>query len=181
MGEPKAGMEVAGRPLASYPVEVVRAAGLEAVVVAKAGTLLPSLDCAVVRDEDARIHPAAGVLAALRAGAGGSVVALACDMPFVAPDLVELLAGVEARVALPRVGGRLEPLLARYTPEAAPALERAIDDGAPLHEAVAALDPVVLEEEDLTGFGEPRRITFNVNDRDDLATVERLLASAPSE
>ena len=43
MGQPKAGVLLGGRPLIAWPLAAARAAGLEAVVVAKAGSVLPLL------------------------------------------------------------------------------------------------------------------------------------------
>lgn len=177
MGEAKTVSEVAGRPLIAYPIEAVRAAGLEPVVVAKPDTPLPDLAFRVVHDDNTASHPAAGIIAALRAAEGRPVVVLACDMPFVPPELVELLAGLEGGVAIPRVGGRLEPLLARYAPSAIPVLNRAVARGDALRAAVAALDPLIVEEAELTRFGEPAGMTSNVNDRAELADAERLLAA----
>jgi molybdopterin-guanine dinucleotide biosynthesis protein A len=77
---------------------------------------------------------------------------------------------------VPRIGGRLQPLLARYGPAAIPVLQAAVAEDRPLNEAVAALDPLVLEPEELARFGEPETIAFNVNDPDDLATAARLMA-----
>jgi molybdopterin-guanine dinucleotide biosynthesis protein A len=175
MGAPKAGVELAGRPLIAHPIEAVVGAGLEPVVVAKPGSELPRIDCRAISDADRVSHPAAGILAALAAG-GASVVVVACDMPFVPASLLAFLAGLDVPAAVPRISGRLQPLLARYEPSAAPALEEAIERSRPLHEAVAALDPLVLEAGHLARFGDPERIAFNVNDRDDLAVAERLMA-----
>jgi len=180
MGQPKAGVALAGRPLIAYPIEAARSAGLDPVVVAKRESELPPLECPVIRDTDARAHPAAGILAALRAGDGAPVVVLACDTPFVPAELLQLLAGVDAPTAVPMVGGRLQPLLARYGRSATPALQNAIERGEPLHEAIGALDPLVLGSEDLASFGDPDRILFNVNDANDLAAAERLMATAAS-
>ncbi|HKH13427.1 MAG TPA: molybdenum cofactor guanylyltransferase [Solirubrobacterales bacterium] len=180
MGAPKAGVELGGRPLVAYSVETLVAAGLEPVVVAKPQSEIPHVDCPIVLDADPLPHPAAGILAALRAGEGRPAVVVACDMPFVPPALIAALAALDAHAAVPRVRGRMHPLLARYGPSVIPALEAAIEREAPLHEAVAALDPLVLGAGELARFGEPERITFNVNDRDDLAAAERLVAVAPS-
>jgi molybdopterin-guanine dinucleotide biosynthesis protein A len=177
MGEPKPVIELVGRPLITYPIEAVRAAGLEPVVVAKPDTVLPDLSCRVVHDRDPRSHPAAGIVAAVRAADGAPVVVLACDMPFVRPQLIDFLADSEAAVAIPRVRGRLEPLLARYTPAAIPMLEAAIEHQGPLQEAAAALDPLIVEEAELARFGEPERMTSNVNDRAALASAEQLIAA----
>jgi molybdenum cofactor guanylyltransferase len=178
MGAPKAGLELAGRPLIAYPVDAIVAAGLEPVVVAKEGSELPDIDCRVVREPDARHHPAAGIIAALEAAAG-PVVVVACDMPFVPAQLLTVLAQLPAPAALPIVSGRPQPLLARYGPSVAPQLERAVERDQPLRDAVQALDPVVLGPDELPGFGDPRWIAFNVNDPDDLAAAERLINPAP--
>jgi molybdopterin-guanine dinucleotide biosynthesis protein A len=176
MGEPKAAADLAGRPLIAYPVEAVEAAGLEALVVAKPDSPLPDLGCRVVHDAEAALHPAAGIVAALRAAAGEPIVVLACDMPFVPPDLIDFLAGLDAAVAVPRVNGRLQPLLARYGPSAVAALEDALGRGAALRRAVADLDPLIVDEAELARFGDPGEITANVNDRTELTSAERLLA-----
>ena len=174
MGEPKAMVELVGRPLVSYPLEALKAAGLEPVVVAKEASELPELECRIIREADSRPHPASGILAALQA-AGGPVVVLACDMPFVPAQLLSVLARLDAAIALPMLADRLQPLLARYDPSVGPALERAVERGESLQQAVRALDPLVLGPDELVGFGDPRWIAFNVNDPDGLKTAERLM------
>jgi molybdopterin-guanine dinucleotide biosynthesis protein A len=179
MGEPKPAQELAGRPLISYPLGAVRAAGLEAAVVAKPESELPDVDFRLIRETAQAAHPAAGILAALEAAAG-PVVVLACDMPFVPPQLLMVLSQLDAGAAMPQIGGRLQPLLARYGPGVEPELERAIEREEPLREAVRRLDPLVLGPDELAGFGDPDWIAFNVNDRRDLETAERLMTAAPS-
>jgi molybdenum cofactor guanylyltransferase len=179
MGVPKARVELAGRPLIAYPLDAIAAAGMEPVVVAKEDSELPALECRVVRDPDPGSHPAAGIVAALEI-ARGPVVAIACDMPFVPAQLLTVLAQLAAPVAAPMVNGRLQPLLARYEPRVAPALERAVARDRPLRETIHLLDPLILGPDQLVGFGDPDWIAFNVNDREDLATAERLMTPAPS-
>jgi molybdopterin-guanine dinucleotide biosynthesis protein A len=179
MGRPKATLELAGRPLVAYPLESVAAAGLEPIVVAKRDSELPDLECGVVREEDTRSHAATGIAAALEA-AGGPVVVVACDMPFVPAQLLSVLAQVPARMAVVMVDGRLQPLLARYEPSVAAALECAAERGEPLRDTIQGLGPAVLGPDELAGFGDPNWIAFNVNDRDDLAAAKRLMAPAPS-
>jgi molybdopterin-guanine dinucleotide biosynthesis protein A len=179
MGVPKASLELAGRPLIAYPLEAVAAAGLEPVVVAKEASALPDLDCRIVRDREPRVHPAAGILAALVA-AGGPVIVVACDMPFVPSQLVAVLSQLDASVALPVVRGRVQPLLARYEPSVAPQLERAVARDRPLWDTIAALDPLELGPDELVGFGDPEWFAFNVNDRRDLAAAESLVAPEPA-
>jgi molybdopterin-guanine dinucleotide biosynthesis protein A len=180
MGAPKARIELAGRPLIAYPLDAVAAAGLEPVVVAKEDSELPALECRVVREPDPGPHPAAGIVAALKI-ARGPVVAIACDMPFVPTQLLTVLAQLAAPVAAPMVNGRLQPLLARYEPSLASALERAVARRQPLRETIHSLEPLILGPDQLAGFGDPDWIAFNVNDRDDLATAERLMTPAGSQ
>jgi molybdopterin-guanine dinucleotide biosynthesis protein A len=47
MGRPKALVPLGGKPLLAWPVEAAREAGLEVVVVAKAGSELPALEVPV--------------------------------------------------------------------------------------------------------------------------------------
>jgi molybdopterin-guanine dinucleotide biosynthesis protein A len=95
------------------------------------------------------------------------------DLPFVDPELVERLAHADARGApavVPRAGGRLQPLLARYAPAAYRPLAAALacDPVPSLTDAVAALDPQVIELDDERPF-------FNVNRPEDLLTAAGLL------
>ncbi|MFL5891505.1 MAG: molybdenum cofactor guanylyltransferase [Solirubrobacterales bacterium] len=176
MGTPKGALELAGRPLITYPIEALVAAGLAPIVVAKEDSGLPQLDCPIVREPDQRLHPAAGVLAALEA-TGGPVVVVACDMPFVPAQLLAVLARLSVPAALPVLADRPQPLLAHYEPSVASALERAVARNEPMREAVAALDPVLLGPDELAGFGDPDLIAFNVNDRDDLAAAEQFMTA----
>ena len=181
MGEPKAVVELAGRPLVARVVSTVGSAGLEPIVVAKPDSPLPPLDCRVLSEPSEPRHPLTGLLTALRASAGRGVVAIACDMPLVPAKFLRWLAAIEAPVAVCEVGGRLEPLLGRYAPEASAVLADALADGAAMREAVAVLDPHVVHEREIARFGDPARIVFNVNSPEDLAAAERLLGRSEAE
>jgi molybdopterin-guanine dinucleotide biosynthesis protein A len=172
IGGDKAMVELEGRPLVHYPLNVLRAVLDEVAVVAKQSTVLPGLDVEIaiwLEPEEPR-HPLAGVVHALRCARGQPVVVVAGDMPFVTRGLVAALSRERSRGAaavVPRAGGRLQPLCARYEPRALGALA-GCDLTAPLSDAVGALDPRILEWPDEEPF-------FTVNSPEDILQAAALL------
>jgi molybdenum cofactor guanylyltransferase len=180
MGRPKATIPLAGRPLITYPLEAAAAAGLEPVAVAKPDSALPELDCAVIEEPAEPRHPLAGLVAALRASGGRPVIAIACDMPFVEPAMLEALAAAGDPLVVGEAAGRLQPFPGRYGLELVVHLERALARQLPLTTTVADGDPRVLDEEELRAFGDPELLCMSVNDEADLARAEAELASRRS-
>jgi len=178
IGGAKATLELAGRPLISYPLEAVAGAGLEPVVVAKRDSQLPPLDCAVIGEPDRPRHPLCGVLAALRHAGSRPVVIVGCDMPFANARLLAWLGSTPEPLVVPSVHNQLQPLLARYGTGLAPALETAMADGQAMQCTIESLRPRVVAEADLARFGDPRRLCFNVNTPADLKQALRLLEPA---
>jgi len=177
MGEPKTVAELAGRPLISYPVAAALAVDLEPWVVAKEDTELPELDCRVLIEPAQPVHALAGVVAALHDAGGRGVVAVAGDMPFVEDKLMAWLASHPGTMAI-EAAGRRQPLLARYDPADADSLASAVDRGDPAQDALGALGPKIVGEDDLRRFGDPQRICFNVNTPEDLERAEQILAES---
>jgi molybdopterin-guanine dinucleotide biosynthesis protein A len=172
LGGDKAAVELGGRPLIDYPLAAVAVAGLEAAVVTKPGEV-PRDGVRVLEEPAEPRHPLCGIVTALRLGQ--PIVAIACDLPFVAPGLIELLAGPPEPLVVPTLDGRPQPLLARYEPSLLPNLEVALEREEPLTRTVEALAPRLLGEDELSRFGDPRRLLFNVNTPGDLREAEALL------
>jgi molybdopterin-guanine dinucleotide biosynthesis protein A len=172
LGRPKAAAPLGGRALIDYPLAALRAAGLDAVVVTKPGSALPTLAVEVLEEPAEPVHPLCGILRALEAG---PVLAVGCDMPLVIPDALSWLAGLPGPLAVPSAVGRLHPLLARYDPELMESLEAALRRRVPLQGAIRELRPRLIEEAELRRFGDPARLLFNVNTPEDLSEAERLL------
>jgi molybdopterin-guanine dinucleotide biosynthesis protein A len=161
MGGAKTLAPLAGAPLIARPIGAAVAAGLEVVVVAKRATPLPELDVPVWREPDEPVHPLLGVITALER-AGRPVLAIACDMPFLTPELLAHLArGPEAAV---RVGGRLAPFPARYDPAHLPALRVALEREASVQSTLAAFAPAAIE-------GIDDRVLANINTPEELANA----------
>lgn len=84
-------------------------------------------------DEPAGIGPVGGLGALLSEGSRRGapyVLALACDMPFVSPELLAELARTEGAAVAPVRDEKWEPLCARYEPSRArEALERVLASG----------------------------------------------------
>jgi molybdopterin-guanine dinucleotide biosynthesis protein A len=167
-------VQLAGRPLISYPLAAVVQAGLEPLVIAKAATELPELDAPIVREEPRSPHPLHGIVAALRAARGRPVVVVACDMPLVTAELLAWLSSIPG-TAIPLVGDVPQPLLARYEAAAAPALDVAARNGRSVRAAAVELKPRLIDESQLASFGKAERLLFNVNNRRDLARAAALL------
>ena len=172
IGGDKAMVELEGRPLVHYPLNVLRAVLDEVAIVAKQSTVLPGLDVEIaiwLEAEEPR-HPLAGIVHALRCARGQPVVVVAGDMPFVTRGLVAALEGERSRGAaavVPRAGGRLQPLCARYEPRALSALAGS-DFVSPTQDAVAALDLRIIEWPDEEPF-------FTVNGPEDILQAAALL------
>jgi molybdopterin-guanine dinucleotide biosynthesis protein A len=129
----------------------------------------------VVREPQEPRHPLCGVLAALDAS-GGDVLALACDMPFLEPALLEWLAGLEGAVVL-RAADRLQPLPGRYPAVSRDRIAEAIRLGEPMGATLTSLRARRVDSAELERFGEPARMLFNVNEPVDLRYAERMLAT----
>ena len=154
MGRAKATVPLGGRPLIAWPIAAAAEAGLDPVVVAKPGSELPELGVPVWHEPERVSHPLAGLVCALER-AGGPVVALACDMPFVPAELIARLAAADGVAAVPR-----QPFPGRYDPAALPVLREALAREAPVTEALAALAPAVIDADprDLAGVNTPEEL-----------------------
>jgi molybdenum cofactor guanylyltransferase len=132
MGTDKALVDFRGEPLIARPIAAARAAGLEPVAVAKAR--LP-LDIPTWIDSYETSHPLSGLLTALE---HGPVIAIACDQPFVTP---ELLAELAAREGFAITRG--EPFPGRYEPS--DVLVRALLHQASMRATLEKLAPEVID------------------------------------
>jgi molybdenum cofactor guanylyltransferase len=175
LGRAKPTALLGGRALIEHPLAALQAAGLDCVVVAKADTPLPPVAVPVWTEPEEPVHPLLGIVTALERSEGQAVLACACDLPFVTPELVAWLASLDAPLALPETGGRLHPLFGRYDASLAGPLRAALDRRAPLQETVTALGARTIGDGELRSFGDPDRLMFNVNTPSDLAGAEKLL------
>ncbi|MGI8462559.1 MAG: molybdenum cofactor guanylyltransferase [Solirubrobacterales bacterium] len=175
IGEPKALVGLAGRPMIAHVVAAVAEAGLEPIVIAKPDSPVPPLDALVLDEPAEPRHPLLGIAVALRYSAGRPVIVVGCEMPLVPPALLAGLARLEDSIAVVEIDGELQPLLARYTSAVEPVLKEGLAERRPLREVVAGLLPRVIAGDELAAYGDPNRIGFSVNSPSDLELARSLL------
>lgn len=150
MGRDKALLPYEGAPLALRPVAALREAGA-APVVAVGGDLegLRAAGLDAVPDPHQGDGPLGGIATALAVlPDAAAVVVLACDLPDVTAEGVRaVLAGLPGHdVAVPSVGGRLEPLHGAWRPSVLPVLSSCLAAGErSVRDALARLDVAVVE------------------------------------
>lgn len=179
-GAAKSGLEVGGRSIAAAQVAALRAVFGRVLVVANDAGPWRDLEIEIVADSEPGVGPLGGVHAALlatRTSAGG-VVCVAGDMPFLPEGLLRLLRDRDpgAEAVAPRVGGRPEPLLARYAPGVLGVAEEQLAAGErALHALLARLRVSWIEEAELRALDPELRALTNVNTAADLARARALL------
>lgn len=178
LGGPKATVALRGRPLISYPLQALRQAVGNAVIVAKMDSELPPLPGIEVWIEpDLPRHPLTGLVHALSLAGGAPIVVCACDLPLVSPALIQEVASADpggAPAVIASSEGRPQPLLGCYQPTALSPLAAALGRGEPrLVQAVSALRPRVVEVAD-------PMLLLNVNAPEDLLQACAVLSGPPS-
>ncbi|HEY6001068.1 MAG TPA: molybdenum cofactor guanylyltransferase [bacterium] len=180
MGSNKALLEVGGRAMLARTAELLRPLVDDLFVSANDPAPYADLGLRVVPDVHRDVGAIGGIHAAIAAAAHPVVLCVACDMPHLAPAVLELLLGADAEGAdalVPLVGGRPEPLLALYCRGALPGFERAIRGGRlRVVDALEGLRVRHVAERDLAAADPGLRSFVNVNTPSELAAAQ---AGAP--
>jgi molybdopterin-guanine dinucleotide biosynthesis protein A len=174
-GEPKALMDLGGRRIIDRVLDVVRAVADDLLIVTNTPALYASLGLPMVADLFPEHGSLGGIYTGLKAAGGDAAFTVACDMPFLVPEVVRLVIGraPEADVVIPRVGEQLETLHACYGKACLGPIERRLRSG---RLKIVGFFPdvrvLVVPEEALAPFGDPRLIFMNVNTPEDLARAQ---------
>ncbi len=131
MGTNKAFVKVDGVPMIRRVLRVLTSRCAEVFIVTKDPLIYAHLGVPVVADEADTQTPLAGVATGLRAAQTPWVFVAACDLPFLSPEVVRLMAGFAEGhdAAVPHVDGRWHPLHAVYATSAARALDGLLTSG----------------------------------------------------
>ena len=187
MGRDKCALALAGRTLLQRAVDALDRVACEIVIVRAAGQPPPParsrapLRHAADPPEDAGdTGPLVAIAAGLEASAAPVAVAVACDLPFLRPALLRLLAArarAGAPAAAPLRGGVPQWLCAAWRRDALPALRARIGAGDRAAGAAArALGAELLPEEDWERAGGGGRALVNVNTPAQFAAARALLS-----
>ncbi|MFN2572747.1 MAG: molybdenum cofactor guanylyltransferase [Gemmatimonadales bacterium] len=180
-GAPKGLLAVGGRRILDRVIDVVhRVTGPPLLIANAADAAAWRPDLTTVPDARAGFGSLGGIYTAVTA-AGGAVLCVAWDMPFVPARLLQTLVD-SARAGrydafLPESSGRrgLEPLCAVYGPACGPAIAHCLEKGD--LRAIAFHPDVrvgILPLAQVQAFGDPDELFFNVNTPDDLERAEAL-------
>jgi molybdenum cofactor guanylyltransferase len=177
-GNPKALIELGGRSIVERVVAALTPAVDDVLVVTNTPELYAFLGLPMVADVYPDHGSLGGIYSGLRA-AGEIAFTVACDMPFLHPEVVRLVverAG-EGDVVIPRVGEQLETMHAAYSQTCLPPMEARLRAGR--LKIVGFFDDVRVVEigaAEVARFRDPAIAFMNVNTPDELERARALVA-----
>ena len=182
-GRPKALMELGGRRIIDRVADVLRAVTDHLLIVTNTPDAYASLGLPMVPDVFPDHGSLGGIYSGLRAAPGDAAFTVACDMPFLVPDVARLVIdrAALADVVLPISGGRFETLHACYAKSCLGPIEQRLRGGrlkiAGFFDEVRVL---TIPEEEVARFRRPDLLFMNVNTPEELERArEMLLALEP--
>ena len=178
-GEPKALMELGGKRIIERIVEVLGTVLSDLLIVTNTPQLYAFLGLPMVPDVFPDHGSLGGIYTGLKAANGDAAFTVACDMPFLRPEVVRLVvsrAG-EADVVIPKVGEQYETLHALYAKACLRHMEAALQ--AERFRVVGFFPKVkVLEipEAEVARLADPGICFMNVNTPNELTRARALVA-----
>jgi molybdopterin-guanine dinucleotide biosynthesis protein A len=184
-GRPKALMELGGRRIIDRVADVVRQVADDVLIVTNTPDLYAWLGLPMVPDVFPDHGSLGGIYSGLRAARGDAAFTVACDMPFLMPEVAHLVtdrAG-EADVVAPKVGVQWETLHACYGKACLGPIETRLRAGrlkiVGFYDDVRVLS---IGEGEVARFRAPEVVFMNVNTPDELEAARLLLpALEPAE
>jgi molybdopterin-guanine dinucleotide biosynthesis protein A len=178
-GRPKALLELGGRRIIERVVDAVAPAVDDLLIVTNTPDLYGFLKVPMVADVYPDHGSLGGIYSGLRAAPGDAAFTVACDMPFLHPDVVRLV--VErvgfGDVVIPRVGGQLETLHAAYAKSCLGPIEtRLVAGRLKIVEFFAEVGVVEVAEREVARYRDPAIVFMNVNTPEELERARMLAA-----
>ena len=176
-GEPKALMDVGGARIVDRVVRALREVSDDLLLVTNTPDLYGALGLPMVPDVFPDSGSLGGIYSGLAAAPGGAAFTVACDMPFLSPDVMRLVTerADEADVVAPLVGGQWETLHACYGKACLGPIEQRLRAG---RFKITGFFPDVrvlaVPEDEVARWGRPEVVFMNVNTPDDLARARAL-------
>jgi len=170
-GADKSQLVVNNRPMLDRNIEKLRKWFSQVLIVTNRQRCYDYPDVKQIIDERAGCGPLMGLYSGLRASGHKLNFVMACDMPHVSQDMVQLLMDntKDADVVVPMINGYYEPLLAIYNKSVIPAIEESIENE--LFKVVDFYDKVRVgrvKENEITAI-DPELLSFmNINTTHDL-------------
>lgn len=179
-GEPKGLLALGGRRIIERIVEVLGLVLSDLLIVTNTPTLYSFLGLPMVPDVFPDHGALGGIYTGLKAAKGEAAFTVACDMPFLHPEVVRLVvsrAG-EADVVIPKAGGQYETLHALYAKACLSHIESLLEAK---RLKVAGFFPRVkvleIPEAEVARLADPAVCFMNVNTPDELACARALLVT----
>ena len=178
-GRPKALIELGGRRIIERVLAALVPALDEVLLVTNTPELYAFLGLPMVGDVYPDHGSLGGIYSGLKAAAGQAAFTVACDMPFLHPDIVKLVASraEEGDVVIPRVGTQLETMHAAYGKACLPHIAERLTAGRlKIVDFFMRVRVVEIAEADVARFRDPRVAFMNVNTPDELERAKALAA-----
>jgi molybdopterin-guanine dinucleotide biosynthesis protein A len=174
MGQDKASLVLQGKTLLEHVTTTMRQVFSKVIVSVRqprVGVELPQ-----VCDEVSASGPLAGLVAGLAQAKTPWVFAVACDMPFITPALVQGLAALRGQhqAVVPVVDGHLQPLAAFYATSALATLRASLaGDDRSFRGALQKLDVRYVSEAELLKMDPQLRSFFDLDTPQDFDAAQR--------
>lgn len=174
MGQDKANLLLGENTLLQSVAAIVQPLFREVIVSVRQ----PRAECGLpqVSDDPAHAGPLAGLAAGLARAKTAWIFAVACDMPFITPQLIVRLAGLREGVdaVVPLVQGYPQPLAAFYATRSLDALRDCLAGSGKhsLREFLAGLEVCYVDEAEMQA--DDRRSFFDLDTPQDVALAINL-------
>ncbi|MCC2643342.1 MAG: putative Molybdopterin-guanine dinucleotide biosynthesis protein [Nitrospira sp.] len=178
MGRDKRFLKMSGNSIFDRTLHILRETFAETIVVlAEPVDSLNVHGCRVVYDLVSNAGSLGGLYTGLMASSQARIFAVACDMPFLNPDVIRLMVSfdVKADVVVAKLERRFQPMHALYSRRCAPFCRAMVDR----HDlkiqklfSIDVLQVAIVTSRELTIIDPSLRSFQNINTPEDLALAE---------